>query len=161
MRDAVTHDQLALQSRKVAQNDPMTKLAPSTGADPAKVNQPGDLLANSDVVCFGGRATLVPKRAILQIPAALADRMKFQPGSKILGWADFLVANRGWIATVEVTRTQAEGNHLIEEETATRIAESDKLVVATYLGGPISVLPPKPAEATDAPTQTTQTTRKP
>ncbi|MCF7734617.1 MAG: hypothetical protein K9N23_23240, partial [Akkermansiaceae bacterium] len=92
---------------------------------------------------------------------ALADRMKFQPGSKILAWADFLVANRGWIATVEVTRTQAEGNHLIEEETATRIAESDKLVVATYLGGPISVLPPKPAEATDAPTQTTQTTRKP
>lgn len=28
MRDAVTHDQLALETRKAAQNDPMKKLAP-------------------------------------------------------------------------------------------------------------------------------------
>lgn len=161
MRDAVTHDQLVLQSRKATQNDPMLRMTPSTGGDPAKVNQPGDLLANSDVVCFGGRATLVPKRAILRIPPALADRIKIQPGAKVQSWAEFLTANRGWITTLEVTRPQAEGNEPVAEETAARIAESDKLVVATYQGGPISVLPPKPAETAAATTQTTPDLNQP
>ena len=48
---------------------------------------------------------------------------------------------------MEVSRPQAEGNVPIDPKIAESIAKSSNLVVATYQGGPISVLPPKaPAE---------------
>lgn len=148
MRDAATGEQLNLAYRKAMQEDPMRKLAPAKAADPSVVHQPRDLLSQSDIICFGGMATLVPKRAILHIPANLADRLKFKEGSKIQGWADFFSQNGGWITTVEVSRGQAEGNLALADETAKRVQKSASLIVATYLGGPISVLPLKvPDEA--------------
>ena len=157
MRDAATHEQLSLAMRKAEQADPMRHLTPAKGADPTLVNQPQDILATSDIICFNGDATLVPKRAIMSMPNNLKDRMKFLPGSKIMGWADFYAKNRGWITTIEVSRAQAEGNKALDEETSKKISKSTSLIVATYQGGPISVLPPKvPAEgAAPAPTPTT------
>ena len=160
MRDATTHEQLAAQHRTLAQPDPMLALEPAKGPDPAKANRVPDLLSDSDIVCFGGRATLVPKQAILHVPPNFAERLKFQPGAKIQNWAEFYVENRGWITTVEVTRVQAEGNQPMDEASCKRMADSTSLVVATYQGGPISVLPPKapppppalPATATATPT---------
>jgi hypothetical protein len=38
---------------------------------------------------------------------------------------------------------QAEGNKALAEEVSSRIGKSSNLVVATYQGGPISVLPLK------------------
>ena len=61
--------------------------------------------------------------------------------------------NRGWITTVEVSRVQAEGNLAIAEETRERIGKSMNLVVATYMGGPISVLPLKEEAKTQASTK--------
>ena len=104
MRDAATHEQLSLAMRKVSQSDPMRRMTMSKGADPSLVNQPQDLVASSDILCVGGFATLVPKRAVMCVPKNLADRMKFQPGSRIVGWAEFYAQNRGWITTVEVSR---------------------------------------------------------
>ncbi len=152
MRDAATHDQLALIHRSAPQIDPMRKLRVATGADPSLVNQPKDLLSESDILCFGGAATLVPKRAILNTPKNLAERLKFQPGSVIQGWAEFYAQNRGWITTVEVSRSQAEGNLPLLEEIAGRVRKSSNLVVATYQNGPISLLPLKepPAPKGDA-----------
>lgn len=147
MRDASTHDQLVLAYRNASNADPMRTLKAAKGSDPSIVNQPKDLVSDSDILCFGGIATLVPKRAILHIPPKLADRLKFQQGSQIQSWSDFFALNRGWITTVEVSRAQAEGNKAIAEEISERIGKSSNLVVATYLGGPISVLPLKvPAE---------------
>jgi hypothetical protein len=143
MRDAATHEQLVLKLRTAEQNDPMQKMNLSKGPDPSKVNRPESLLANSDILCFGGAAVLVPKRAILQLPKKLADRLQYQAGSKFVSWADFYAANRGWVTTVEVSRGQAEGNLKLEDETQERIVKSTNLVIATYLTGPISVLPPK------------------
>ena len=148
MRDAATHDQLSLTYRKVSQEDPMRKMKPANGADPSLVNQPTDLVASSDIISFGGNATLVPKRAILTIPKNLADRIKFVPGSKIVSWADFFALNRGWITTVEVSRVQAEGNKALADEISDRVQKSSNLVVATYQSGPISVLPLKIPEET-------------
>lgn len=148
MRDAVTHDQLSLAYRKAAQEDPMRKLKPAKGPDPSVVNQPEDLVASSDIMSFGGRATLVPKRAILHVPKNLEGRIKFVPGSAIVSWADFFALNRGWITTVEVSRVQAEGNDALAENISDRIQKSSNLVVATYQGGPISVLPLKIPEET-------------
>lgn len=144
MRDAPTHDDLVVKARKAAAlTDPMQHLAKSEGADPSKANQPENLLDQSDIVCFNGLATLVPKRAILATPSAHKERLTFKPGSKIVPWAEFYQQNRGWIHTIEVSRSQAEGNHALAEETTSRIAKSRNLVVATFKGGPISVLPLK------------------
>lgn len=143
MRDAATHQELSLAMRKAGQVNPMSRMTPANGPDPSTVHQPKDLLATSDILCFGGLATLVPKQAVMCVPKNLAERLKFQAGSRILTWAEFYSLNRGWITTVEVSRVQAEGNSPIAEEIATRIGKSSNLVVAVYKGGPISVLPPK------------------
>lgn len=156
MRDAVTHAELAAKLRGVQQVDPMLKMAPAKGADPVKVSPRPDLLSQSDIVCFGGRATLVPKRAILHLPPNLAERLKFQAGARIQSWAEFYTENRGWIITMEVSRVQAEGRQALDEDTCKRLNDSPNLVVATFQGGPISVLPPKveaPANTTEKPTQ--------
>ncbi|MEO5713538.1 MAG: hypothetical protein ABIT37_08605 [Luteolibacter sp.] len=145
MREAATHEDLTNVYRKAEQADPMRNLQPAKGSDPSVVNQPKDLVASSDIVCFGGTATLVPKHAILNIPKNLAGRLKYLPGSRIQSWADFFAMNRGWITTVEVSRVQAEGNKAIDEKISDRISKSSNLIVATYMGGPISVLPPKVA----------------
>lgn len=144
MRDAATHDQLSLALRKAELNDPMKNLQPAKGPDPSLVNQPKDLISQSDIISFNGLATLVPKRAILNLPPKMADRINKMPtGSRIQGWLAFYQQNRGWITTVEVSRRQAEGNDPLAEELAERVRKSSNLVVATYMGGPISVLPQK------------------
>lgn len=185
MRDATTHDQLSLQYRKAAQEDPMRKLPAAKSGEPVKVGDsekgneptknadvvknaepakpapPPSLLAQSDIICFNGMATLVPKRAIMQIPKNLADRLKYLPGSKLMGWRDFYALNRGWITTVEVSRIQAEGNSPLAEETHKKIVKSGNLIVATYQGGPISLLPLKvPVEETSTPTSTSTSNPK-
>lgn len=146
MRDAATHEQLAEQLRNAQQTDPMKRLQPAQGEDPAK-NLPPDLLSQSDFICYGGIATLVPKRAILAVPKALEDRTRLEAQFRIVGWAEFYAMNRAWITTVDVTRQQAEGNVALSEDTYESLKESRTLVVATYKGGPISILPLKQAEA--------------
>jgi len=146
IRDAATHEQLSISYRKAQQEDPMAKLKETTGNDPSIVNLPQDLMSSSDIICFGGAATLVPKRAMLNMPAKMQERMQFVPGSKLMSWADFFAVNRGWISTVEVSREQAEGNKAMDEATTERIGKSQNLVIATYKGGPISVLPLKVEE---------------
>jgi hypothetical protein len=147
MRDAATHDQLALAMQQSQQADPMKSLPVSKIEDPS-VNLPKDLVSQSDFICVAGVATLVPKHAILKVPADYANRIRFQEGSRILGWADFFNANRNWITTVEITPEQAEGKVPLSDETASLISKSTNLIVATFKGGPISLLPPKPATET-------------
>ncbi|MEO5915415.1 MAG: hypothetical protein ABIS50_14370 [Luteolibacter sp.] len=143
LQEAMTQDQLILARRKADGMDPMKKMPEVKGEDPSVVNRPQSLLASSDIISYGRFATLVPKRAILQIPKSVADRIKQEPGAILQSWSEFYAANRGWITTVEVSRTQAEGNNPIAEETQRLYSKSGNLVVATYLGGPISVLPLK------------------
>ncbi|MEI6819253.1 MAG: hypothetical protein WCL19_06590 [Verrucomicrobiota bacterium] len=149
MHDSVTHEQLSAALRGSVQKDPMKSLKTEMGADPSVVNRPQDLISQSDVVCFGGYATLVPKGAILQIPKNFKDRIHIQPGVQIQSWSDFYAANRGWITAVEVSRVQAEGNKPISQDTHKQMVKSGNLIVATYQGGPISVLPLKHTEASN------------
>jgi hypothetical protein len=161
MRDAATHEELTLALRKADQNDPMKEFKKHEGEDPSVVNRPKDLLSTSDIISFNGMATLVPKRAILQTPKNLTDRIKLQPGVKIVSWLDFYTANRGWITTIEVSRVQAEGNKPLEEETKEHMSKSTNLVVATYQGGPISVLPLKQPEDAEKTISSETATTKP
>ena len=154
MRDSVTQAQLVAMYRQASQNDPMRKMVPTKGPDPSVVNQPKSLISESDTLCFNGAVTLVPKRAVLQTPKNLADRLKYVAGAKLMTWSDFYALNRGWITTVEVSRLQAEGNDPLAAETKKQLVKSGNLIVATFQGGPISVLPLKvPVEK--SPTSTT------
>ena len=146
-QEAMTHEQLILARRNADLGDPMSKMPAVKGEDPSVVNRPPSILETSDIISFGKFATLVPKRAILQIPKSVADRIRLEPGATIQSWSEFYAANRGWITTVEVSRVQAEGNEPIAEETKLQLSKCGNLVVATYLGGPISMLPLKEPEA--------------
>ena len=155
MRDTVTQEQLVGMYRQASQNDPMRNQAPAKGPDPSVVNQPKSLISQSDILCFNGAVTLVPKRAVLQIPVNLADRLKYQPGAKLLSWGEFYALNRGWITTLEVSRIEAEGTSPLAAETKKQLVKSKNLMIATYQGGPISVLAPKVPVGKPATTTTT------
>lgn len=146
MREAPTHDQIVEFANKAKEANPMPVFTPAEGADPSKANQLGDLISRSDILCFQGRATLVPKRAVLHIPKSLAGRLGMQEGAAIQAWTEFLAANSGWIRTVEVTRVQAEGNEPLPEGVLKSFAKEQRVVIATYQSGTISVLPLKVPE---------------
>ena len=152
MRDSATHDQLVESLRAANKENPMAHLKPSTGQDSTKVNRPTSIVSESDFLSFDGKATLVPKRAILHIPANLASRVKFTPGARLMTFGDFYAVNRAWVTTQEVSRVQAEGKQPLPEDAVKRIQKSTTLVIATYKGGPITVLPPKTPEAAPAAT---------
>jgi hypothetical protein len=156
--DTPTYEEAALARRKALRTEPVKHLVPATGEDPSNANRPKDILAESDIISYRGLATLVPKRAILMTPKTYSGLLRFEPGAKFVSWIDFYAANRGWITTVEVSRIQAEGNAPIAEETQKSIGTSRNLVVATFKGGPISVLPlkepdPKDSQATHNPSK--------
>jgi hypothetical protein len=164
MRDAATHDELSTALRVAMNSDPLVQQKPAPGPDPSKLNMPKGIISQSDFLSFAGRATLVPKRAILHIPPNFADRVKLQPGSRIQTWSEFHAMNQAWITTVEVTRVQAGGHEALAEELTQRIGKSTKLVVAVYQGGPISVLPlkvPVTAEGTEGAAPATPTVQQP
>jgi hypothetical protein len=146
MREAPTHDQIVEFARKAKEENPQPVFTPAQGEDPSKVNKLGDLISRSDILCFQGRATLVPKRAVLHVPKSLAGRLGMQEGSQIGSWTEFLNANRGWIRTVAVTRVQAEGNEPMPEAVLKSFVKEQRVVIATYQEGPISVLPLKVPE---------------
>lgn len=144
MRDAATHQQLLDQQRREAAQDPMAGMTPCHDPDPALANAPKDLLGQSDILCFGGMATLVPKRALLGVPGKFKSRTKIEEGARILTWVEFLAKNSAWITTVEVTPDEAAGRELLSQKTLQQVAECGTVVVATFLGGPVSVLEYKP-----------------
>jgi hypothetical protein len=65
--------------------------------------------------------------------------------------------NKGWITTLEISRAQAEGNAPLPDETHKRLSKCTSLVVCTYKGGPISMLPLKVPAAPAAATPTAPT----
>ena len=159
MRDAVTHDALAQKLRMSAHNDPIRNLGPAIGKtdeDPAKRVNDRDLIKESTVLHYRGFLTLVPKRAVVHMPENLEDRMKIGEKVQVQSWSDFFKGNRGWIRTLEVTRDQAMGLAPIDEATVTALRESTQVVVATFKGGPISVMPytepePETSAGSDSP----------
>lgn len=149
MRDVASHDELSRKLRMSQQADPLRELGPPTGKsdeDPSLANSERDLVKSSAVFSYRGNLTLVPKRAVLHVPSHLQNRMTPEKGAKVQTWRNFFQANRGWIRTMEVTREQALGHSPFSEESAKAISESAVVVIATYKGGPISVLPPREEE---------------
>jgi len=157
MRDVSNHDQMSLKLRMAKQSDPITKIGPAIGKveeDPSKRNAERDLIASSTIICFQDALTLVPKRAVLHLPEMYEDRIGVKAKHKVQTWHEFYARNRGWIRTIEVSREQALGHTPFPEATVEAIKNSDRLVVATYKTGPISVLPLKEPEEVPEPGET-------
>jgi hypothetical protein len=146
IRKALTDEQFQEQKQELKRQEEerLAKVSAqqvSLEQDPSKVNKPAGLLAQSEVLNYGGFATLVPKRAILHLPKALQTRTGLGSDDKIQGWQEFYLNNRGWISTMEVSRKQAQGKEPLSEESLKIIGESSSIIVATCYGNPISVLP--------------------
>ncbi|MBK1880846.1 hypothetical protein JIN85_00385 [Luteolibacter pohnpeiensis] len=138
----VTEQELAQRLLQTEMRDLQKKSKSADSSDPSEGSRPKNLLDRSTILCFGGMATLVPKGAVLHIPASIADRIGMQDGAKIVTWREFQIANRGWIVTQEVTMAQAEGKEPLAANVANRLGKEINMVVATYQGGPISMLKP-------------------
>jgi len=158
MQDVTTDAKMAISHRAASLVDPLRQLGEPIGKtddDPAKGLHSRDLIKESTILCFRGSLTLVPKRAVLFVPDALISRIGVQPNANVLAWADFRNANRGWIRSVEVSRDQALGVVPLSEETVAAYTKGSSIVIATFMDGPISVLPlktPAPAESDPAAT---------
>lgn len=151
IHNAPTHQQLAAALQKQQQVKAAAPQDEKVLPDPSVASRPQDLLARADMLCYRGYATLVPKRAILQIPENLADRVGAKPGVKLLNWPEFYAMNRSWIGTQEVSRAQSQGKDAFDPEVQTRMVKSGNLIVATFQTGPISVIPvPVPEEPAPA-----------
>jgi hypothetical protein len=107
----------------------------------APLNRPGEqsIIKESAILHDGKHWTLVPKGAVVFIPTALKNRVNIKPVGTLLAWADFLVKNRSWITTTDISFDQAAGTESLPAERAAFWAKQDKVVVAVHQNGPISV----------------------
>lgn len=136
-----THDQLA---KHRAAGPEITKgAAHFTPVDPSEIQKRNpearSLLERSAILSFGGFWTMVPKDAVIHIPANLRSRVVSRPKGRLLGWKEFLVRNRGWIHTQSVTLSDARGDTRLPEEIIDAYRRTGRVVVAVCHNGPISL----------------------
>lgn len=107
----------------------------------AKVARPEgqSLIKQSEILHDGTHWTIVPKGAVLHVPAQMRPRVGTKPIGTLLPWDDFLIANRAWILTEEITFDQASGKTPLQDVRKEFWQNQTKVIVAVHLGGPISV----------------------
>lgn len=141
-RNAATHSELSQKLRIANKDKPMAQFeVKELKEDPTKKSTPKDFIKQSDILCLSGNATFVPKRAVLNVPERFNDRFILKKGSKIMTFPAFYAKNRGWIMTYEVSIDQAFGKKPFDESKLEWLKKSGRVVVATFKGGPITVLP--------------------
>lgn len=113
------------------------------------------ILAQSTILSDGECWTLVPKGAVLHVPAAHQTRVDAKPVGTLLPWADFLARNFAWLGTFDVALDQAAGTRPLAAELPATWGKLGKVVVAVHFAGPISVRP-APAAAENASTASTR-----
>ena len=156
LRDALRHEELANAKPRAAESLDTIEAPPPQAKTPTGTRpewKPVNILERSEFLSFNGLGTLVPKGSVLHVPAGYRNRIGMAAGARIVPWAEFYRANRGWLSTHEVSRKQAEAEQPLTEAALESIAKSSTVVVATLAGGPITVLRPPPEEA--APTAAT------
>lgn len=160
MTDRITPEELA---KRQAAPSPFAELKKQEQANEkeAKVVRPGEqsIVAQSEILHDGSNWTMVPKGAVLCVPAQMRPRVGTKPLGTLLSWPDFLIANRAWISTEEVSYDQACGKKPLPPAKVEFWKNQTSVIVATFQGGPISVKQPEPPAA-PAPAVTTTTTAK-
>lgn len=102
------------------------------------------LLEMSTVIQRGETFALLPKDSVVWCPPTLQVHLVSVPSGKFTDWRAFLVANRAWITTLEVTRDQITGKSPLPAKIIERYRKGNLLVVATFQGGPVSLPTQKP-----------------
>ena len=84
---------------------------------------------------------ILPKGSVIFCPDALATRVSNKAAGKPIVWNEFLIANRNWISTHEVTLAQVRGEAPLSEGDRKTFATAGHIVIATLRGNPVTVLP--------------------
>jgi hypothetical protein len=121
-----------------------------TPVDPEEVSKtqiPNDFLKRSTILSYRGNWTIVPKNAVMHIPASLQDRIVDKPEGALIPWAGFCLKNRGWLHLQKVRMSDARGDTTLSEGAFQAHQSLGRVVVAVYKGGPISMPVAPPVEA--------------
>ena len=102
----------------------------------------GSLLSRSLILSYRGTWTIVPKGAVLHVPAAYRERIVPGPTGRLIPWTEFYARNRGWIHTQNVTFEHARGEAALSPEILELHKRLGRVVVAVLHQGPISVKAP-------------------
>ena len=137
MTDRITPEEIAARQK----SSPLAALQQPAADATSKVARAGEqsLIKQSDILHDGSNWTIVPKGAVLHVPAQMSPRVGAKPLGTLLSWNDFLTANRGWILTEEVSFDQAAGKKPLPAGRQEFWSTQTKVIVATHQGGPISV----------------------
>lgn len=133
-----TPEQLAARGNE----SPIQGLTPLKSPTEAKVVSAASqsFIGQSEILSDGTRWTLLPKGSLLHVPGSMSSRIGTKPSSgQLVVWADFLAANRAWIASEEVSFDQASGKTAIAADHSAFWPKQGKVIVAVHQGGPISV----------------------
>ena len=139
-----THEQLTKEQGAARQSShtAVRILQVEPGSVVQKRSDQTSLVSRSTVINFGDYWTLVPKGAVLHVPAALKGRLGGEPKGRLLSWSDFYNRNRGWLRQQPVTVSHARGDEVLPEESLKHISTLSQIVVATCHNGPISMKKP-------------------
>lgn len=125
---------------KIQQDNPIANL-PKPQESTSQVARPAEqsIIKQSTILHDGTNWTLVPKGAVVFVPAARQSRMNASPVGTLLSWSEFLAKNVSWITTTSITFDQAAGNEPLPAESTAFWSKQDKVVIAVLQGGPVSV----------------------
>ncbi len=143
-----THEQLS-EGRGVARQSSQQSVRlnqVAIGAVAKKRSDQGSLVGRSTVISYGDFWTLVPKGAVLHIPASLQTRVGTAPAGRLLSWSVFYQRNRGWLRQQPVEVSHARGDQLLDEEVVKNFTSLSQVVVAPCHNGPISMKKPAKPE---------------
>lgn len=114
------------------------------------VTHPADqsIIKQSAILHYGTDWTLIPQGAVIFVPEPMKNRLGDKPAGTLIAFTDFLIKNRAWITTVEVSIDQATGNKPLPVKQAEFWSKQNKIVIAVHQNGPISMRAPKPAQTT-------------
>ena len=93
-----------------------------------------------------GLCTRIPKESILHLPGKYRASVGQRPEGRQVNWIEFLSANRSWLKHQNVTWAQVLGTAPLARTTLDSLAIEGRLVIATYQGGPVTVVSPSEEE---------------
>lgn len=125
---------------RIQAKDPSIRLVnPREQSSTAKPESGRPLLKECSILHDGRNWTVVPNGALVHVPATMKDRLNGKPVGNLLKWNDFLARNQQWISGSEVTFDQAVGNDEFPQQGIKDVKSSEKIIVAVYGDGPVSV----------------------
>lgn len=145
-RDVVSEEALrkqvaeapSLKSQLAAKAKPLTRPAPAIQSS---------LWTNSIILADDEKFTLVPVGSILHLPAELRVHVAASPKGEFTFWPSFLKRNTAWLAAREVSLSLSRGNAQEAKALLKSLSYDKHLIVATYKGGPITILEPAPTHS--------------